>query len=129
MPYLGDCKPKGGRPASDDEPQKDRDQLAWLNSAKLIDAALYYAERFGPVFPARIQRDKDTGKIGKKSCLAAEYSNGVRWGATRDQAELRKNFLKWYRVGKPEGIGFPTGFNGERNIFVVDLDTKEGQQS
>src|SRR5215472_6071017 len=56
----------------------------------------------------------------KKSYKSAEHSNGARWGATRDPAEITRDFTRWPNAR----IGIPTGaVNG---IVVVDVDTIEG---
>lgn len=77
-------------------------------------AAIAYAQRGWKVFPALIEDGK------KKSCKAAKYSNGERWGATTDPKEIRRDFAKW----QAELIGIPTG--PEQGFFVVEADTPKG---
>lgn len=78
-----------------------------------IQAALGYAKRGWPVFPADSSGDK-------KSHKSAEYSNGARWGATTDARQIKRDFTKWPRAG----VGIPTG--ADTQIIVVDVDTKKG---
>jgi hypothetical protein len=81
-------------------------------SARILTAALAYAGRGLAVFPARPDK--------KCSYKSAEYSDGRKWGMTRDPVEIRRDFARW-----PDcRIGVPTGaVNG---IVVVDVDTIEG---
>jgi hypothetical protein len=76
-------------------------------------AALGYAERGWPVFPAH-----STGQ--KKSHKAAEYSNGQPWGKTTDPDEIARDFAKWPNAN----VGIVTGVDSK--IFVVEADTPEG---
>src|SRR5262245_21733846 len=56
----------------------------------------------------------------KRSYKAAEYSNGIAWGATKDLDEIDRDFKN-----RPEaGIGFPTG--SPNGFWVLDVDTIEG---
>jgi putative DNA primase/helicase len=77
----------------------------------MLEAALDLARQGFDVFPA-----PGTGE--KKSEKAAEYSGGVRWGATNDEKQIRRDFRKW----PDANIGIPTG----NEFFVVDADTLEG---
>jgi hypothetical protein len=79
-------------------------------SARILDAALRYADRHGlAVFPACA--------AVKKSHKCAEHSNGAKWGATADPAEVRRDFTRW-----PDArSGIPTG--AVNRIVVVDVDT------
>jgi hypothetical protein len=81
----------------------------------MLDAALEYAtNRDWYVFPADL-----IGKV-KKSFTAGKYTNGLRWGMTKDPEQLAKVFRRWPQAG----IGIPTGTENE--IFVVDVDTPDG---
>jgi putative DNA primase/helicase len=56
----------------------------------------------------------------KKSYKSAKYSNGARWGATTDPAQIRADFARWPDANIAVVCGPDSG------IFVVDVDTKEG---
>src|ERR1019366_1401349 len=74
---------------------------------RCLAMALQFGERGYPIFPA---------KLGlKESHKRALYSGGVRYGATIDPVQIRKDFWKWRNAN----IGFPTG-NGR---FAIDVDT------
>lgn len=78
----------------------------------ILNAALGYAQRGVAVFPA--------AAAVKKSLKCARFSNGERWGATRDLREVRCDFTRWPNAR----IGIPTGaING---IVVVEIDTPAG---
>jgi hypothetical protein len=81
-------------------------------SARILAAALAYAGRGLAVFPACA--------AVKKSHKAADHSNGARWGATSDPAEIRRDFARWpdCRVGIPTGAG--------NRIVVIETDTPQG---
>jgi hypothetical protein len=81
-------------------------------SARILAAALAYASHGLAVFPAPPD--------SKKSYKCAEHSNGARWGATRDSAEIRADFTHWpdARIGIPTGVG--------NRIVVVETDTIAG---
>jgi hypothetical protein len=82
-------------------------------SARILAAALRYAGRHGlAVFPARPDQ--------KSSYKSAEYSDGRKWGMTRDPAEIRADFARWPKAR----IGIVTG--AVNRIVVVDVDTIEG---
>jgi hypothetical protein len=74
--------------------------------------ALAYAARGLAVFPACA--------AVKKSHKCAERSNGAKWGATSDPAQIRKDFTRWPNAR----IGIPTGIIN--NIIVVETDTVAG---
>jgi hypothetical protein len=75
--------------------------------------ALHYREHYGwKLFPA------PPGE--KKSYKAAAYSDGRKWGATDDPAEISADFTK----RSDASIGVPTG--RINNIIVFDTDTKQG---
>lgn len=80
-------------------------------TATLI-AALGYAARGWDVFPA------PPGE--KKSCKSAEYSNGAKWGKTRDPEQIRRDFQRWPNAN----VGIPTG--ADAGFWVVELDTPKG---
>jgi hypothetical protein len=91
----------------------DKGDTAKASVTTILDAALTYAARNWYVFPA----DLSNGQ--KKSHKSAEFSNGQKWGMTKDPEEIKRDFKRW-----PEAIGIPTGIiNG---IFVVETDTPEG---
>jgi hypothetical protein len=77
-----------------------------------LSAALEYAARGWKIFPAVVSK--------KKSHKAAKYSNGERWGQTKDPEQIKKDFKQWPNAG----IGLPTG--AENGIFVVEADTPKG---
>jgi hypothetical protein len=84
--------------------------------------AQYYTTNKGwTVFPGRIGDNSE-----KKSWKSAETSEGegygVRWGATRNLAEIQKDFADPDR----QIIGVPTG--SENGFFVVDVDTTDGHK-
>jgi hypothetical protein len=75
-------------------------------------AALQYARGGWTVFPACASV--------KKSHKCADRSNGAKWGATSDPAEIRRDFSRWPNAR----IGVPTGkING---IVVIETDTVAG---
>jgi hypothetical protein len=78
----------------------------------LLDIALEYANRGWLVFPLRFGT-----KISHKS---AQYSNGARWGATSDPAEIERDFRYWLDAN----IGLPCG--AESGFFVLEVDTIAG---
>jgi hypothetical protein len=84
----------------------------WEGRPRCLSAALAYASKNWRVFPA----PRDT----KKSFKSAEHSGGVRWGATRDPDQIRRDFTKW----PDANIGIPTG--ADNGIFVVETDTRTG---
>jgi hypothetical protein len=87
--------------------------MEWRSmSTTILAAALAYAGHGLAVFPARPDR--------KCSYKSAEYSNGAKWGMTRDPAEIRADFAHWPHAR----IGIPTG--AVNRIVVVDIDTIEG---
>jgi hypothetical protein len=86
-----------------------------MKAATIDKAAETYALKRGwHVFPGKI-----VGKT-KKSYKSGKDSNGARWGATNDVAEIRRDFQRWPKAL----IGIPTGeHNG---FFVLETDTKKG---
>jgi hypothetical protein len=82
-------------------------------SARILSAALRYAGRHGlAVFPACA--------AVKKSHKSAEHSNGAKWGASSDPAEVCRDFTRWPSAR----IGIPTGTINR--IVVIEIDTIEG---
>jgi hypothetical protein len=75
----------------------------------MLAAALAYARAGLAVFPAP--------PGSKMSYKAARNYGGVRWGATRDEAEIRSDWARW----PDANIGLPTG--RDNKIFVVETDT------
>jgi hypothetical protein len=75
-----------------------------MNAA--LAAALGYADGGWRVFPAH--------RTIKKSLKAARHSDGRRWGASRDRAEICADFNRWPRAR----IGIVTG--AESGIVVID---------
>jgi hypothetical protein len=78
----------------------------------ILAAALDYAGHSLRVFPAPPD--------SKKSYKSAEHSNGAKWGATADPAEVRRDFVRWPNAR----IGIPTG--AVNAIVVIDTDTIAG---
>jgi hypothetical protein len=75
-----------------------------------LEAAIAYARAGLLVFPAV--------RGEKRSHKAAAYSNGARWGATRDESEIRADFARWPSAN----VGIVTG--RESGIWVLEADTK-----
>jgi hypothetical protein len=66
------------------------------------------------IFPANLEG------VERKSHKSAEFSDGRKWGMTKDPDEIARDFTHWSEAG----IGIPTGScNG---IWVLDVDTVEG---
>jgi hypothetical protein len=77
----------------------------------MLQAALEYRTKWH-VFPA------PPGT--KKSYKSAAHSDGRKWGKTRDEAELRRDWERW-----PEAnIGVPTG--KDNGFWVMETDTHDG---
>jgi hypothetical protein len=123
---IFDCwesRTNGGNPharAPEPEGITDEELDGWANYVDpdmepMLAAALSYAEtRHWDIFPA------DTSGKNKKSYKSAQYSNGAKWGKTRDPEQIRKDFRKW-----PEAnIGLPTGKNN--GFWVLEADTLKG---
>jgi hypothetical protein len=81
-------------------------------SARTLAAALGYTSYGWAVFPACA--------AVKKSHKCAERSNGAKWGATSDPAEVRRDFARWPNAR----IGIPTGTINR--IVVIETDTMAG---
>jgi hypothetical protein len=77
-----------------------------------LAAALRCAEYGWSVFPA---------PHGKKSSYkSAKNHGGVRWGATRDPEQLKRDWEQWPRAN----LGLPT--DTDNGFFVIDADTIKG---
>jgi hypothetical protein len=83
-----------------------------LTFDRTLDAALFYAVRGWSIFPA------PPGE--KKSYKSSAFSNGRRWGQTKNPAVIQRNFRKWPGAN----IGLPTG--PDNGFFVVEADTPKG---
>ncbi|MFC0340770.1 phage/plasmid primase, P4 family [Paracoccus niistensis] len=58
--------------------------------------------------------------VGSKKSHKSEKLSGSKWGMTREEAQIRRDWEKW-----PEAnIGVPCG--EQNGIFVLDLDCKDG---
>jgi hypothetical protein len=79
---------------------------------KTLNAALRYAGLGYTVFPAELP--------SKHPCKAGRFSNGERWGATKDLKQIERDFKKW----PDAAVCIPTGI--ENGFFVVEADTPEG---
>jgi putative DNA primase/helicase len=82
-------------------------------STSILAAALAYAARDIAIFPA--------ASAVKKSCKCAKYSNGARWGATRDPDEVRRDFAHCSGAR----IGIPTGADNHAAALAL-LEAKHG---
>src|SRR5262245_52976049 len=82
------------------------------NGHPVLTAALAYAAKGLHIFPVPPNK--------KKSYKSAKYSDGRKWGATADAAQIQRDWRRWPNAN----VGIPTGaING---FFVVELDTEEG---
>jgi P4 family phage/plasmid primase-like protien len=80
-------------------------------------AAVALAARGWLTFPADVANKKSM-KAGKRDANGKWLTE--RWGATKEEAEIRTNYRQWPGAG----IGIPTGpTNG---IFVIEADTPKG---
>jgi DNA polymerase I-like protein with 3'-5' exonuclease and polymerase domains len=77
-----------------------------------LDAALQWAGRGCSVFPAP--------PGAKKSYKAGKQNGGPRWGATRDPAEIERDWQHWPNAN----VGLPT--DAANGFFVIEADTREG---
>jgi len=86
------------------------------DQSAILDAMLLYARNGFHVFPA------PPGK--KKGVLAAEFSDGIRWGASNDERAIRRNFRTAVELlkGRIPNIGILTG----SGFFVLEADTLAG---
>jgi Bifunctional DNA primase/polymerase, N-terminal/Primase C terminal 2 (PriCT-2) len=101
--------------------EEDRQQLPpkeqWIAKGEytkdcLLVALRYATERGWHVFPV------PPGT--KKSYKSAQYSDGRRWGATKDRDQISQDFTHWPNAG----IGIPTG--EDNKIWVTEADTPKG---
>ena len=80
-------------------------------------AAIDYATKRGwTVFPAEWRPSKKGGL--KKGLKAARFSNGQRWGSTRDVVEIVTDWLRWPQANLGVVCGPDSG------IWVVEIDIK-----
>jgi hypothetical protein len=86
--------------------------VAPVPSNPRLAAALRCAEYGWSVFPA---------PHGKKSSYkSAKNHGGIRWGATRDPEQLKRDWEQWPRAN----LGLPT--DTDNGFFVIDADTIKG---
>lgn len=78
----------------------------------ILDAAKDYAARGWHVFPV------PPGT--KKSCKSADHSDGRKWGATTDPAEIERDWRRWPDANVGIVCGPASGF------FVIEADTAAG---
>src|ERR1039458_5604108 len=78
--------------------------------SQMLKAALAYGARGWSVFPVPPN--------SKKSYVAGKAKTGVRWGATRDAAEITRLWKKWPNAN----FGLPTG----ESFWVLEIDTPKG---
>jgi hypothetical protein len=95
-------------------PEKDFTEQQTATRAEMLEVAIAYAKRGLWIFPARV------GPGEKKSYKSLKYSNGRRWGMTRDPDEITADFRHWPKAN----IGIPTG--PINDLFVLDIDTIAG---
>ena len=88
-------------------------KAANTHDRSVLDAALQYAGRGWPVFPADSSGEK-------KSHKSSKHSNGHAWGKTTDATQIRCDFKRWPRAN----VGIATG--AETGLFVMETDTIEG---
>ncbi len=100
----------GGDLIANESPSLDHPAHEWPESC--LEAALAYAARGWLVFPV------PPGT--KRSYKSAKYSDGVRWGASRDTEQIKRDWARWPNAN----IGIPTG--AENGFFVIETDTVEG---
>jgi hypothetical protein len=77
-----------------------------------LAAALAYAAKGWRIFPAP-RGEKKSHKSGAKH-------GGVRWGATNDPEQIKRDFAKW----PDANIGLPTG--ADNGFWVLEVDTAKG---
>jgi hypothetical protein len=73
-----------------------------------LDAALVYAARGWHVFPAPCGE--------KKSHKSGAKHGGVRWGATNDPEQIKRDFARWPSAN----LGLPTG--PDNGFWVLEID-------
>jgi hypothetical protein len=77
-----------------------------------LDAALQWAKRGYAVFPSPPNT--------KKSYKSGKVHGGARWGATKDLAEIERDWRRW----PDANLGLPT--DADNGIFIIEADTLEG---
>jgi len=77
--------------------------------ASRLEAALAYAAFGWSIFPCPPD--------AKMSYKSARHNGGVRWGATKNPTEIRRDWSRWPN----SNIGLPTG--EQNGLFVVETDT------
>jgi hypothetical protein len=82
------------------------------SSDPIVDSAAHYAANGWHVFPVPLGT--------KMSHKSAEFSGGRPWGATMDQAEVRRDYKRW----PDANVGIVTG--AVSGFFVVESDTADG---
>lgn len=85
----------------------------------ILECALDYAMKRGwTIFPAPWG-----GKKGlKKGLKAARFSNGRRWGSTRDVVEIAADWLRWPQAN----LGVVTGPDSGCWVVEIDIKPEEG---
>jgi Bifunctional DNA primase/polymerase, N-terminal/Primase C terminal 2 (PriCT-2) len=83
-----------------------------LDVSLALEAALGYARSGLLVFPA------PPGT--KMSYKSARFNGGARWGATRDELQIRSDFARWPSAN----VCIVTG--RDNGIFVIEIDTFKG---
>jgi hypothetical protein len=91
-----------------------------LHMVAVLAARIGYAERGWWSFPAPVEGDEL-----KKGLKAAEFSNGVRWGATIKPDVIRAEF-KSHRF-RDQNVGIMCGV--ESDIFDIETDTAGGDHA
>ena len=88
-------------------------EAEWSGRSRCLPVALVYATVVDwAVFPA------PPGT--KKSYKSAKFSDGARWGATRDPQQIQKDFTRW----PDANVAIPTG--KDNGFWVLETDTKAG---
>ena len=77
-----------------------------------LDAALQWAKRGYAVFPSPPNT--------KKSYKSGKVHGGARWGATKDLAEIERDWKRW----PDANLGLPC--DAANGFFVIEADTLEG---
>jgi hypothetical protein len=96
----------------DEHHRKTIARILETTDSPMLVARLDYAARGWWTFPAKSNGDKSSEK-------AAQYSNGVNWGSTKDERVIRGDFKKW----PTQNIGIMCGV--ESGVIVIETDTAE----